>query len=91
MDAQTDGQTEGQTADVEMGRQSHIHAYVTTDTHTDIDRHAQLPILDAVSDGHASSMQQCPKALVGLIALHLVATLLHLLLQQGYVRLQVGV
>jgi hypothetical protein len=36
-------------------------------------------------------MQQRPKALVSFISLHLISRLLHLLLQEGQVGLQVGV
>ena len=48
-------------------------------------------LLDTVSDGSPSSMQQRPKALVSLISLHLIARLLHLVLQEGQVGVQVGV
>ena len=39
--------------------------------------------LDAISDGHASSMQQSSGALVRLKELHFIAGLLHLFVQQG--------
>ena len=47
--------------------------------------------LDTVSDGSPSSMQQRPKAFVSFISLHLIARLLHLVLQEGQVGVQVGV
>ena len=48
-------------------------------------------LLDTVSDGSPSSMQQRTKALVSFISFHLIARLLHLVLHEGQVGVQVGV